>query len=254
MSFPQARSRALVSIPSSPSAASIVRQCNAAAQARLLPSGRRVQRVFAERTVSPVSLTLTRNLTPVVSAGGALEIDAPYISLTSTIDQLTNSSAAAGTGSVLFKADDIDITGAVIFDQSVANATLRASGDIRLTGVQQYQVSYVSGYLPSTSTLDGGLVVNGNLSIVAGQVYPSTGSTFTISSTAANGTISFAALRVERSRHALFGGRQSRRLRRNIVQDGIVRVPFGMLTLEATRHHLPDQRCSSCVRSRQPRA
>ena len=38
-----------------------------------------------------------------------------------------------GMGNIIFNAQDIDFTGAVLADESVANATFNARGDIRLT-------------------------------------------------------------------------------------------------------------------------
>ena len=178
-----------------------------------------------------MSTATNRGMLPVVSAGGALEIDAPYISFSSQIDQIENPSSTGGTGSVVFKADNIDITGAVIFDRSIANATLEATGDIRLTGVQQYEVTFNPAFVPTTFTLDGGLVVNGNLSIIAGQVYPTTGSTFTISSAATDGTISFARSGATVPQTPYSAGGNLAVYAADIVQDGIVRVPFGTLTL-----------------------
>ncbi len=46
-------------------------------------------------------------------------------------------------------------------------------------------------HLAESLTLNGALGVNGNLSLIAGQVYPTTGSSFAITSTETDGTITF---------------------------------------------------------------
>lgn len=118
---------------------------------------------------------------PVIKAGGVMEIDAPYIGIDSDFDTIVNPNIGlAGTGSAIFRADAIDVSGAVIFDRSVANATLEAKGDIRLIGVEQWQNKYLAGFVPTTFGRYGALATNGNLSLIAGQVYPTTGSAFTV--------------------------------------------------------------------------
>ncbi len=171
-------------------------------------------------------------LLPVMRSTGRLEIATPYIGITSAIDTITNPNVGiVGSGSIVLKAEQIDITGAVLFDRSVASAVLQVSGDIRLTGVQQWQRTYVPSFVPSAYTLQGALAVNGDLSFIAGQVYPSTGSSFVISSTAANGTISFARSGTETPPNPYSAGGNLAIYAANLRQGGIIRVPFGTLTL-----------------------
>ena len=73
----------------------------------------------------------------------------------------------------------------MLFDQSVANVTLSSAGDLRLIGAIPYQQAFNTGQT-FTPSLVGQLAVNGNLTIDAAQVYPTTGTSFTITSTAAD--------------------------------------------------------------------
>ncbi len=168
------------------------------------------------------------------SGGGTLEIDAPYVQFDSNFDTIgTSAIGTAGTGNVIFKANNIDFIGAVVIDQSVANATFEASGDIRVTGVVPWQQVYYPGGTSTgntATTLNGQIAANGNLSFIAGQLYPTTGSTFTITSSAANGTITFANSGAASSAPYTAGGNLTV-LAANIVQDGTIRVPLGTLTL-----------------------
>ena len=174
---------------------------------------------------------LRDSLAPVVRSGGAMTIAAPYIRLESNFQTLSSPAyGTPGANSVTFDADTIDIAGAVLFDRSVADTTLNATHDVRLIGVQPYQRSYgdISADVPNT--LAGMLAVNGNLSITAGQVYPTTGSTFLVTSTAADGTIAFARSGEVPQTPYSAGGNLTVQAA-SIVQGGVIRVPLGHLTL-----------------------
>jgi filamentous hemagglutinin family protein len=169
---------------------------------------------------------------PVVRAGGALEIDAPYIRFASSIQNVSTPLAGTpGTGSAIFRANEIDISGALLFDQSVANVELDALGDVRLSGVEPWQQVFNQGAETVPNSLLGQLAVNGNLSITAGQVYPTTGSTFYVTSSAADGTITFARSGEETPATPYSAGGNLLVQAANIVQGGIVRVPIGSLTI-----------------------
>src|SRR5262249_48300722 len=112
-------------------------------------------------------------VSPIISTGGALEIEAPYIGLESVSDIADPAiGGTLGDGSVTFKGRQIDVTGAIRFDSSVANAILDASGDIRFIGVdsQAWQRFTRPGRLldaVDNPTLKGMLSVQGNLSLIA---------------------------------------------------------------------------------------
>jgi filamentous hemagglutinin family protein len=172
------------------------------------------------------------NFAPTISSGGTLEIDAPYINLDSILQTLSTPDAGTvANNSVILSADQIDIEGAVLFDQSVANVSLDATGDIRLIGVEPYQQTLNINTENVPNSLAGQLAVNGNLTITAGQIYPTTGSTFYVTSSAANGTIAIAKAAGATPSTPYSAGGNLTIQAANIVQGGVVRVPIGSLTI-----------------------
>lgn len=168
-------------------------------------------------------------MAPVISANGALTISAPYIGLQSAIDDAASAnSGTLGGGSVTLHAGQIDIAGAIRFDNSVANATLWADGDLRLIGVDQ---SWKPSVDLSNPTLKGSLLVRNDLEMRAGQIYPTTGSSFVIASPATNGTITFSRSSNDAPAAPYTAGASLVVQAANIVQAGVLRVPFGSLTL-----------------------
>jgi filamentous hemagglutinin family protein len=173
---------------------------------------------------------------PVVGTGGVLEIDAPYIHFASSIQNVSTPVAGTpGTGSAIFRANEIDITGGLLFDQSVSNVELDALGDVRLTGVEPWQQVFNQGGETVPSSLLGQLAVNGDLLITAAQVYPTTGSTFYVTSSAADGTITFARAGGETPATPYSAGGSLLVQAANIVQGGIIRVPIGSLTIGSSQ-------------------
>ena len=176
--------------------------------------------------------TVGDTFAPVVSSGGALVIDAPYINLDSILQNVsTPLIGTVANNSVTFKADQIDIEGAVVFDQSVANVSLDATGDVRLIGVEPYQQTLNLNSANVPNSLAGQLAVSGNLNITAAQVYPTTGSTFYVTSSAANGTIAFAKAAGATPATPYSAGGKLTIQAANIVQGGVIRVPIGSLTI-----------------------
>ena len=173
----------------------------------------------------------TATLTPIISTGGALVIDAPYIGLQNAVDRVDPvMTGTPGTGTVTFRGRQIDITGAALFDKSVSHAIFDASGDIRLIGVAPWQTIY-QGAANTTPTLKGMLSVNGDLTMIASQIYPTTGSSFAITSTAADGTITIGRSSGKTPATPYSAGGNLSIHAAHIVQGGVIRVPFGTLTL-----------------------
>jgi filamentous hemagglutinin family protein len=187
----------------------------------------------ALNSLSGAFVTDTR-LYPIVSADGRLTIDASYIGLLGAFQVLPggatnpNDAESSGTGEVTFNAQALDVTGAVLFDQSVAKTTLNVAGDLRLTGVSPHAVAGKG----TTPSLMGQLAVNGDLDIKAAQVYATTGSSFDVSSSAAKGTIAIRSAGPTPATPYSAGGSLLIQAA-NIVQDGVVRQPLGSLTLGA---------------------
>ncbi|WP_127078968.1 filamentous haemagglutinin family protein [Rhodomicrobium lacus] len=172
----------------------------------------------------------------VVSAGGHLSITAPYIGLISSMDVLTSTTTGtvADNKVTLNATKAFDITGAVLFDRSVASTELISGGDLRMTGVQDYKITYL-GYTTDVGTaLTSLLHVNGNLSITAAQVYPTTGTTATIKTGQADGTITFARSTSDLPDAPYSAGASLTVSAATIIQGGVIRVPLGSLTLAAT--------------------
>lgn len=169
---------------------------------------------------------------PVVSTTGNLRIDAPYILLGSELQSISTPAVGTpGTGIVTLVADDIDIQGAVLFDESVASVRLDSSGAVRLTGVEPWQQTYNIGAETVNNSLSGELLVNGNLRISATQIYPTTGSTFLIASSSATGTIKFVRPTDSKAPTPYSAGGDLTVQAAHIVQDGVIQVPLGSLTL-----------------------
>lgn len=145
-------------------------------------------------TAGDVALTLSRSFllmspdylgvsgdgdyTVSTASHGDLAITAPHIGLLSsdpnvgTVPELLTS--GAGSDTLLLKGDSIDIAGGVAFGASFDNVTLDATGDIRLIGVQPVDRTF--NPTPTVApSLTGGLIVAGDLTLRAAQVYATTG-------------------------------------------------------------------------------
>ncbi|MDR3493354.1 MAG: filamentous hemagglutinin N-terminal domain-containing protein, partial [Ancalomicrobiaceae bacterium] len=184
-------------------------------------------------TISPELSTPT-----IRSGGGTLTIDAPYVALDSPFETISNPALGTpGSGRVVFNAEAIDVIGTVLIDRSVASASFNASGDIRLTGV----VPSLQTYYPTATqvpTLTGRIAANGDLTFNAGQIYPTTGSSFVITSTGTSspmssngGTISFGRTGTSVPAAPYSAGGNLTVQAASIVQGGVIRVPLGTLTL-----------------------
>jgi filamentous hemagglutinin family protein len=169
-------------------------------------------------------------LSPVIGATGRLDISAAYVRLDGAFQTLaTPAVGTVGDGEVTFHTRAMDVSGAVLFDRSVAKTTFDVAGDLRLSGVSPYQLTFGVGDAPPS--LAGQLAVNGDLILKAGQVYATTGSSFAVTSAAADGVLT-----VERSSSATpatpySAGSKLTLQAANIVQNGVVRAPLGALTV-----------------------
>ena len=140
---------------------------------------------------------------------------------------------AAGSGTLRLSADTLDVAGSVTIG-GTQSTTLSAVHDLRLSG---RAVGLTSD--PTGAKLVGGLMTAGNLTLEAAQVYPTTGSTFTVA--VADGLTGVdtpaGQLTVTHGSGAQgailsAGGNLTLKADR-IAQDGVVAAPLGSLSLQA---------------------
>lgn len=157
-----------------------------------------------------------------LSTPGSAELNAASVALGST-DRLSQAVAAttAGTGSLNVNADLIDVIGHSRIQDAAAIA-LNSTGDLRLRGVQVQNGLDISGSLTS----------DGDLSLRADQVYPTTLSDFTLEVTGVDGTLSILPGDGNAAPVLSAGGALHLRAD-NVEQHGTLRAPIGELDLVA---------------------
>ncbi|HEY4078732.1 MAG TPA: filamentous hemagglutinin family protein [Rhizomicrobium sp.] len=168
------------------------------------------------------------------SSGGTLAINAPYVSFNSGFDAISSPlSGNAGAGELVFNAGQIDFSGVLLIDRSVGDVAFNATGDIRFSGVQPWRKTY-SPTDTSAPALNGQIAANGDLTFNAGQMYPTTGSNFAITSASPDGTIRFGRTAGQTPDTPYSAGGSLLVQAAHIEQGGVVRVPMGTLTLGGT--------------------
>ncbi len=188
---------------------------------------------------------------PQLGAQGALTIEASYIGLRGTqqslIQRLLPSSAtnAAEHSLTLRSSGGLDVTGAVLLDRSIGNATFDVAGDMRLIGVADPLAK-----ANTEPSLRGQLIANGNLTLRAAQLYATTGTgykagtssnepqiadPFLIGSTSAKGTITFERSTATNPALPYSAGSALQIQAANILQGGIIRAPLGQITLGSSQ-------------------
>ncbi|HZZ90768.1 MAG TPA: filamentous hemagglutinin family protein [Caulobacteraceae bacterium] len=179
-----------------------------------------------------LSSAATRDaLAPTIGATGNLSITAAYVGFASQFQSVSTPLVGSpGDFTATFNAKAIDVVGAVRFDQSLANVDLNAAGDLRLVGSKPWQQNFNIGADTVTNSLAGQLAVNGDLTITAAQIYPTTGSSFIVSSAAAEGVITFAKTAGSDASTPYSAGGSLLVQASQIVQGGVARAPLGTLT------------------------
>jgi filamentous hemagglutinin family protein len=187
-------------------------------------------------TSAPLSIgdsVVGGSLRVTVGASGALDITAPYIGLIGKDDTLPTPSAGEAVHAVTLHATSVlDVAGAIFVDPSIATLALTSDGDLRLIGVADPEIVY-DGASRDNTALIGGLSVARDLIVTAAQVYPTTGTTFTIASRAEDGAIVFARSRDTVPAAPYSAGGSLTVTANTIEQGGVLRVPMGSLTLTA---------------------
>ena len=175
--------------------------------------------------------------TPSVDVTGNLQVFAPYIrfdSISQTV--LSAGTGTPGSGTATFTAGTlanpgaIDVGGAIVFGPSLGKVTLATTGDLRLIGANALDQTLATGVTVPNS-LRGAIVANGDLTLNAAQIYPTTGTTFTIVSTGAASKISIGRGGTADPGTPYSAGGALTIQAANIDQGGIVRVPLGALTI-----------------------
>ena len=190
--------------------------------------------------VGNVSLTAGHSITLdaaaySVSAGATANVQAPYVLFgNSDQTQLTNYSqalvATPGTGTLNVSGGFIELYGTSAL-QGIGTAHFTASGDLRVRGLLNLTDA-------SATTLDGSLSMAGDLSLTAQQIYPSTLSQFVLSTDPAS-VVNPAAgsILVQGSAGTntdlLSAGGSLTLSAGSVTQNGVLRAPFGNITIDA---------------------
>lgn len=173
---------------------------------------------------TPTSLTMERGIrldAPEIAAAGtsAVDLQAAYVSLANTDpDYQIERAATPGDASLNVQADLIDLEGKVAL-RGFGSASLNSDGDLRAKGV-------LNSSVPS---LEGGFKIAGDLDLKADQIYPATLSRFALAST---GNIQLFA--GDGDRPVYSAGGELAFEAKNILQQGVVKAPFGRIRMQAT--------------------
>lgn len=165
-----------------------------------------------------------------IGTTGDLEISAPYISLRSIVSSLDPRQGSVGEGSLTFRGSQIDITGGFVFDRSVSKVTFDSSGDIRLTGVPDWRPLFDPNRV-ADATLHAILAVNGDLTLNANRIYPTTGSSYVVTAVPDDGKIVIGKNGSALPSTPYSAGGRLHIQAADIEHEGAIYVPFGSLSL-----------------------
>ena len=186
------------------------------------------------------------NQTQLLNGTGNITLNSAYVALGSTLSVTTASNlsnftpaASTGTGSFTVNAGKdpsntqggIDLIGGLSFN-GINQVNLNSQGDIRLRGDVISVLSNVPGV--ATQQYLGAVNIDGNLNLSATQVYPTTLTNYSINQTGD----SHSAVTIQSNGKPLtpvYSAAANLSVNaENIYQQGVVEVPFGTLTLNAT--------------------
>lgn len=180
---------------------------------------------------SSVPVSLGRQLSldaPVylVDSATTASLSAPYLSLGSHVaaGSATQSlTASPGTGSVSLSGSDIDLIGHSVF-QGASHVTLVSAGDLRLRGSDDSSTAL---------GVSGSLVVDGNLTLDAARVYPTTGTQFSITAGTPGSGADLTIGQTAASPGTPLSAAGGLTFRADaITSDGSVYAPFGSVTYD----------------------
>lgn len=195
-----------------------------------LKSGDRI--VFKDSLRLDKRGTVTLDAPNLALDGADVTVNALYVDLGNgdPIKQADAQAATSGEGRLTITASLIDLTGAFAL-QGAKETRLTSYGDLRLVGV-------VDAIGDTTLTPRGKFSTAGDVTVQAAQTYAATLSEYTLESTKAGGTISFAgwhagngSLYVPYAPQAAGGAITV--TADNISQAGVLRAPIGSIALQA---------------------
>src|SRR5580693_3421565 len=155
-----------------------------------------------------------------VNSGVIAQLAAPYVALGYGGQQATDVAATSGSGTLGVSAQQVTLYGATTLE-GVKQVTLTSQGDVQLEPVVQGGTSVV-----------GSFTLAGNLAINAARVYPSTDTSYTITSFGAGNTVSIGQTAASSGTPLSVGGLLTISAD-NIVNAGTIDAPFGTVALNA---------------------
>ena len=187
---------------------------------------------FAQDTTLHLPGSIRLDAPQLVSGSGAkIALSAPYVALgydDTRPGAQVGAAAQGGPGAFQVQGDLVDFIGAFGLS-GISTSKITSTGDIRFIGVQ------------STDQLSimGNLQAQGNLTFQAAQLYPSTLSQYDIAVTGGNtNSNSITILPNGTGAPVLSAGGALTLTADSIQQDGVLRAPFGALSLQAAQINL----------------
>jgi filamentous hemagglutinin family protein len=171
-----------------------------------------------------------------VRAGATGTVIAPYVLMGNSDDGTAGPPPApsGGTGTLNIGTPQENVQYLELFGtqslQGIGQANFYSSGDIRLRGVVQAQT--LCKISAQSQCVTGGLESGGNIALTAAQIYPTTLSQFTVSSSSAHGLIDVQKSGGQPGTVWSAGGTLTLSAP-SIYQAGVLRAPFGSIVLES---------------------
>ena len=191
---------------------------------------------------SPNNIRMTENATLITR--GAIKLETPNIvadkdsrlSLNASFVSIGNSQPVfqntgyvntpeTGTGVLNVTADNIELVGQQNLS-GIASANFSSKGDIQLKGILPSDVNVL--------TPKGNVKTAGNLNFTAGRIFPTTLSDYTLSSIGEKATIAFSKTEGAETGVPFSVLAKLNVEAANINQNGLLRAPFGVISLKAS--------------------
>lgn len=186
-----------------------------------------------------VSRSLSLNARVIEATDGAtVKLSAPNVVIANDVEikplrpnsEYQATTPVAGTANLTVNANLLDLKGNFSLSR-FATTTLNSTGDIRMTGVSDPNVSVGGLSQPPV----GQLLTTGELSFNARQIYPTSLSDFTVTVNGAGSKVSFNKINPNDSYDKVLsaGGKLTVNAE-TIDQNGVILAPFGTISLNAS--------------------